>query len=252
MRTLVLGDIHGNDKALLQCLKRSKFNPSEDLLIQLGDVVDGYAHVKQCVNILLRILNLICIKGNHDDWFNKFLQTGLHPQNWHQGGIGTRDSYTSSEGVIFPDSHIDFFRRQIPYYIDDKNRCFVHGGFNRHEPIKGQSEHVLIWDRDLWASAMSFKEMTPIKEGSKYKFKMKDNFSEVFIGHTATLSYMEDIFPFTGEQQRITTPMKAANIWNLDTGCGWPSGKLTIMDVDTNEYWQSDLSGDLYPGEQTR
>jgi len=37
-------------------------------------------------------------------------------------------------------------------------------------------------------------------------------------------------------------------VWDLDTGAGW-SGKLTIMmDIDTKEYWQSELSKDLYGG----
>ena len=45
--------------------------------------------------------------------------------------------------------------------------------------------------------------------------------------------------------------MHAANIWNLDTGAGW-DGKLTMMDVNTGEYWQSDRITELYPNEQGR
>lgn len=37
------------------------------------------------------------------------------------------------------------------------------------------------------------------------------------------------------------------DMWALDTGAGW-SGKLTIMNIATEEYWQSDLSKDLYGG----
>jgi len=36
--------------------------------------------------------------------------------------------------------------------------------------------------------------------------------------------------------------MKAANIYNLDTGAGH-TGRLSIMDVDTKEFWQSDVVG---------
>jgi hypothetical protein len=32
----------------------------------------------------------------------------------------------------------------------------------------------------------------------------------------------------------------------MDTGAGW-TGKLTIMDVQTKEYWQSELVQLLYP-----
>ncbi len=42
-------------------------------------------------------------------------------------------------------------------------------------------------------------------------------------------------------------PIHACNIWNIDTGAGW-SGKLTIIDVDSKKYWQSDLTPDIYGG----
>ena len=40
-------------------------------------------------------------------------------------------------------------------------------------------------------------------------------------------------------------------IWDLDTGAGW-GGKLTIMDANTEEYWQSDSGDDLYGPNQGR
>ena len=33
-------------------------------------------------------------------------------------------------------------------------------------------------------------------------------------------------------------PIRFNNVYCLDTGGGW-DGKLTIMDIDTEEYWQS-------------
>ena len=42
MRTLCVGDIHGNFKALVQVLKRSKFDFKKDRLISLGDIYDGH------------------------------------------------------------------------------------------------------------------------------------------------------------------------------------------------------------------
>lgn len=244
-RTFVMGDIHGAHKALQQCLERSGFDPQKDTLIQLGDVCDGYSYVKECVDILLGIPNLIALRGNHDAWFLKWMQTGSHPDNWLQGGMGVVRSYKPEvtqawsgglRGTFtildIPESHRKFFMEQKLYYKDDQNRLFVHAGFNRHELVDNQPENVLCWDRDLWAAAMTFKE-------TKYKFKMAGGYKEVFIGHTATVIWSTD------------KPMQAANIWNVDTGAGW-NGKLTIMDVDTHEYWQSDLVSELYPGEKGR
>src|SRR6218665_1224627 len=253
-----MGDIHGAHKALVQCLERSGFNKEEDTLIQLGDVADGWSEVYQCVEELLTITNLIKIKGNHDDWFNDFLLWNSHPCDWQQGGDGTLKSYCNSLDKMYyarmsgyttslldtdiPVSHREFFNKQAKYNKDEMNRLFVHGGFNRHELLKDQThQHVFWWDRDLWNSALSFEGTKRGLFGREHniKFKCKEEISEIFIGHTTTMMWDTD------------KPMKAANIWNLDTGAGF-SGKLTIMDVDTKEYWQSDLVQELYPNESGR
>lgn len=61
-------------------------------------------------------------------------------------------------------------------------------------------------------------------------------YKEVFIGHTSTSRFDPDL-----------KPVNLSNVWNLDQGGGW-EGKLTCMDVDTKEFWQSDIVKDLYPG----
>ena len=239
MRKFVMGDIHGSYKALLQCLERSGFNKEEDELIQLGDICDGWSEVYECVEELLTIKNLIAIKGNHDDWFLKFIKTGMHGSQWTQGADATRDSY-GKRCMMIPESHERFFETQMNYYIDDQHRCFVHAGFNRHLSIEAQYiDHIYYWDRDLWYAALSFAATIRGNGESPKAIRTVDKFKEIFIGHTATTSWDKD------------TPMQAGNIWNLDTGAGF-KGKLTIMDVDTKEFWQSDPVQELYKNEKGR
>lgn len=268
-KIFVMADIHGMYKGMKQCLERSNFDYDNDTLIQLGDIVDGYPEVYECFEELSKIRNLILIKGNHDDWFNEYLQKGVHPTAWKQGALGTAKSYLrqiDKEDLIVkasgawgteydpgylvalnpedvPPMHQKLLREQRLYYIDDKNRLFIHGGFNRHDYIEKQYGYIFYWDRDLWQSALSFQSMikgepNPIPK-KKQKFKVKDNFDEIFIGHTTTLCWNTD------------KPMKAAMIWNLDTGGGF-KGKITIMNVDTHEYWQSDSATELYPNDTPR
>lgn len=258
-RTFCVGDIHGCYKALVQCLERCGFNYSNDILISLGDIVDGWHESYECVEELLKINNHINIRGNHDDWFLTWIETQMHPCGWNHGGFKTLKSYGTKclgnswenfkiyykmSGAIsnlspfdLPKSHIDFFKHQINYYIDDKNRLFVHGGFDRSFSIKDQTPYIYYWDRELWEEAMSYEATIRGNESNKKiknKFKTKDNFSEIFIGHSSTINWNKD------------TPMRAVNIWNLDTGAGY-KGKLTIMNVDTHEFWQSDPVQRLYP-----
>jgi serine/threonine protein phosphatase 1 len=42
-----------------------------------------------------------------------------------------------------------------------------------------------------------------------------------------------------------------ANVWNVDTGAAF-EGPLTIMDVKTKEFWQSEPLPNLYPTEKGR
>jgi serine/threonine protein phosphatase 1 len=51
-RTLVIGDIHGNYKGLLQCLERCQFDNENDTLISVGDVVDGHSQSFEVVEKL--------------------------------------------------------------------------------------------------------------------------------------------------------------------------------------------------------
>lgn len=246
----VMGDIHGAHKALKQCLERSNFDNDTDTLIQLGDVADGWSEVYECVDELLKIKNLISIRGNHDEWFNTWIKYGQHPTSWLQGGEGTLKSYCDNldkeyciidHGFMtnmiledLPIEHIEFFRKQNNYYKDDDNNLFVHGGFNRHFSLRDQyDDSIFYWDRDLWLQALSTR-------GTDVKLKIKEPLNEIFIGHTTTKTWKTD------------KPMHASNIWNLDTGCGFGDGKLTIMDVETKEYWQSDPANSLYPNEKGR
>lgn len=227
-RTFIMGDIHGMYDKLMACLQAVSFDYTNDTLIQLGDVVDRGPDSYLVVEELLKIKNLIAIRGNHDDcWMQGLLFYREDYQNqievfslYNQGARETLQSYTRRG--IDPNVHLQFFRNQLNYYIDKNNCCFVHGGFNRHLPIAEQREiSDLWWDRDLWLAARSYGQM----EDNVHRFKIKDGFDEIFIGHTPTIYFGS------------TEPLKAANITNLDTGCG-KGGLLTIINLETREIKQ--------------
>ena len=226
LRTLCLGDVHGNYKALLQCFERSGFNKTTETLIVLGDVCDGYPDVKQCIDEILTCKNLIYVIGNHDRWFYEWTKEPRELMWTSQGGQNTFNSYV-------PQSHIDLFRDGYAAHTDDKNRLFVHGGFDiKEENFEKQKLDTLMWDRHLLEVAHMNRKHYPDK---KY-----GGFEEIFLGHTST-----QIINGT------TAPIHACNVWALDTGAGY-RGKLTIMDVDTHEYWQSDPAKELYPHDHGR
>ena len=95
-RTLVIGDIHGGLRALVQVLERSSINPF-DILVFLGDYVDGWSESAQVVEFLIKLeknQKCIFIKGNHDVWAEKWLRYEEKDSVWlANGGQETINSY---------------------------------------------------------------------------------------------------------------------------------------------------------------
>jgi serine/threonine protein phosphatase 1 len=214
MKTFVIGDIHGAHKALLKCLKLSKFNKKQDRLICLGDVCDRGKKVKECIDELLSIPNCVYILGNHDAWSLEWAVNGKPPVGWlEQGGAYTEKSYKGG----MPKEHIQFLSKALLWFVD-KNRLFVHGGFDPDRPVAETPKEIFLWDRNLIKKAQQLQLNDP---GHKF-----GNYDEVYVGHTPTLNF--------GKKE----PQKFCNIWDLDTGAGW-GAKLTIMDIDTKQFWQA-------------
>jgi serine/threonine protein phosphatase 1 len=240
MRTLVIGDIHGGLIALQQIIKRAHVNTS-DTLIFLGDYVDGWSQSPQVLDFLIELSNVntcIFIRGNHDELALHWLQNNHDNPMWYQhGGESTVMAYATIPETTRK-KHIDFLLSLQNYYIDNQNRLFIHAGFTN---LKGVAiEHfprMLYWDRTLWEMALSLNEK--LEKDSVFYPKRFRLYTEIYIGHTPVTQINE------------TTPVNKANIWNIDTGAAF-KGPLTIMDVDSKEFWQSDPLNDLYPSEMGR
>jgi len=223
-KTYVIGDIHGACRALMQCFQRSGFNKKKDHLIVIGDVCDGYPEVNRCIDELLTLKHCDLVIGNHDMWALDWALRGEKPEIWtSQGGDRTIASYN---GGPMPKEHIDFLKNGH-LWVEFKDRLFVHGGFDPNLPLSKHKAETLVWDRELLDMA---RERHAIDDKCKI-----GHYKDIFVGHTTT------------ELFHTLDPVHLCNVWDIDTGAGW-SGKLTIMNVDTKEYWQSDLTPDLYDG----
>lgn len=239
-RTIAIGDIHGGLRALVQLLKEINITPN-DKLIFLGDYVDGWSDSANVVSHLIELSKqntCIFLRGNHDDLAHRWLKTGEINEQWLQhGGQSSIDAYRkfSSEEIA---AHIKFYEQMMNYYIDKENRLFIHAGFtNLHGPEQEYHNTGYYWDRTLWETAMSLDKNLP--RDHKYYPRRLTLFSEIFIGHTPVTRIEED------------KPVNLANIWNVDTGAAF-KGKLSAIDINSKEIWQSQPVFELYPEEEGR
>lgn len=238
-RTLVIGDIHGGFKALEQVLERASVT-TNDTLIFLGDYVDGWSQSFEVVNKLISLKsshNCVFLRGNHDELFYDWIANGKSNPNWLlHGGQATLDSY-KDRPYNFVQIHAHFLQNLENYYLDSKNRLFLHAGFTNVNGI--DQEHftkMFYWDRSLWETALASRNLDLNDEFYPQRLKI---YSEIYIGHTPLSKINRD------------KPFCASGVWNVDTGAAFTNA-LTIMDIETKEFWQSDALPTLYPNEKGR
>lgn len=239
-KTLVIGDIHGALKALQQLIGMLELRET-DRLIFLGDYVDGWPESAQVIDYLMELdTRYACtfIKGNHDAWCQDWLAGMPASDTWLQhGGRATVDSYKGMDDSRKRE-HLDFFNRLKNYYVDEDNRLFIHAGFaSMHGPAQEPYSSNYSWDRTLWEMARTIDPR--ISKESKLYPKRLLIYKEIFIGHTPTIYY------------DVAVPMQGSSVWNVDTGAAF-YGKLSAMDIDSKQYWQSDVVQQLYPNVKGR
>jgi serine/threonine protein phosphatase 1 len=192
------------------------------LLICLGDICDRWPEVDKVIEKLLGVQNLVLLLGNHDYWALEWFRTGKAPGLWlSQGGTQTMDAYP--DGV--PESHVELLSKALLYY-EFENRLFVHGGYPPGSDVREQKAEILLWDRTLVRKALEREEYGAGANLTPY--------DAVYVGHTPTINL------------GTTTPIRACEVIMMDTGAGWPGGVLTMMDLDSGVYYQSDPIDDLY------
>lgn len=239
-RVLVIGDIHGGFKALIQVLERAQVT-SDDMLIFLGDFVDGWSESARVIDYLIALNktnSCIFIRGNHDDLALGWLKHKRSNPTWlFHGGQATVNAYKKETAIVI-ERHIEFIESLEDYYLDAQNRLFLHAGFTNIRGIEHEYfDKMFFWDRSLWELALCLNPNLS-KEDILYPERLK-LYNEIYIGHTPTVRVGK------------TTPMNAVNVWNIDTGAAF-KGPLTILDVNSKEFWQSEPLNELYPTENGR
>ena len=240
MRTLVIGDIHGGHRALQQVIEKAAIT-KEDQLIFLGDYVDGWSQSPQVLDYLIELKtthNCICIRGNHDELLLEWLDKSKDNLLWYKhGGESTVLAYESVSSET-KKLHIEFLKSLDNYYLDTENRLFIHAGFTNMNGVEFEYfPKLFYWDRTLWEMALGLDKKIK-KDDLSYPQRLT-LYKEIYIGHTPV------------SRINKTTPVQMVNIWNVDTGAAF-KGPITIMDVDTKEFWQSEPLPNLYPNEKGR
>ena len=236
MRFFVMSDIHGNDKAYFEMLRKIDLKDSDQLYI-LGDVLDrGPAPITVLLDIMNRN-NVTMLAGNHEVMALECLEFLMKEVtektiadmnmemiekllNWQQNGaVSTTDEFHKCDKET--QKEIVRFLSDLDVYdgIEVSGRKFilVHAGLGNFEPEKELWEYEL--DELVW-------------ERADHNIKYFEDYY-VVSGHTPTMVIEENPKP--------GFIFQANNNILIDCGCSFPGGRLGCLCLnDMKEYYVED------------
>ena len=222
MRTFIIGDIHGCNRALDAILNKLQPDSTEDRLILLGDLFDrgdeSY-EVFETVKGLSRIYGerFILLRGNHEDYLLQEKLTFMQKLVWER--VGRKATVTSfkKHGERMEDAAPWLQKRCKLYYVGENFQC-AHAGVLA-EPIEVNDRNTLVHDHDLVTQNL-------------YKGRL------TVTGHIALRSatwFMGDKKTTVKPEQGVWQDLPEKGILCIDTGCG-KGGRLTGMVIDGGKY----------------
>ncbi|HBI47736.1 MAG TPA: serine/threonine protein phosphatase [Smithella sp.] len=211
-KIFAIGDIHGCLEKLKELMSRIDIDSQNDTLIFIGDYIDRGRFGREVVDYVIRLKgeykNTICLLGNHEYMFARYLECVDEDIYLGNGGINTLQSYgiflsddAEERKRKIPEKHRQFFESLLPYY-ETEDYIFVHAGFRTGLPLKEQTIDDLLWIR--------------------YKFiESEHDFDKIVVfGHTP-----------------LTNPLIDKNKIGIDTGAVY-GGKLTCVELPEVKIYQ--------------
>lgn len=209
-RTLVIGDIHGCDRALETLLPHLNLTAA-DTFVVLGDIVDRGLGTRQVIERLMDLqtrCKLVYIKGNHEETMLDALLGGQLRELWlMHGGLEAIASYGGEAEI--PEAHIRYMEDALDYW-ETETAIYIHANLEPGVELPRQDSDWLRW-RKLTG------DEKPHPSGRT-----------VYCGHTPQPTGMPLIQPG----------------WTcLDTYC-YGGQYLTCLDIDSKVLYQAKQTGE--------
>lgn len=219
-RHIFIGDIHGMADEFNELLDRLKYNPKEDRLILVGDLIDRGPKSVELIR-QVREMNLESTMGNHEA---KFL-------SWYRNKGTRNDVYTPQPYYNqLSDADINYIA-QMPLYIKLPDVLVVHAGIRANISIENQRKEDLLYLRfiNVEGKAMGLRKVQKVgKENAHVVFwsELGPFGTNIVCGHNVH-SY-KDIRIDDCDDHKV---------YSIDTG-GCFGGRLTALIWESKEVVQ--------------
>lgn len=220
MSKYVVSDLHGCYDDFIKMLKLINFNDSDELYI-LGDVIDRGTNSLKIIDYIVCKPNIILLKGNHEQMYIEWFETG-DSYNWFcNGGKETFDELLERP-IDFQYTLYKYFKKLPLIKVVDKF-ILVHAGltlprrcdmFELDELLDFQREKDNLWTRKYLRSNLKYKDYT------------------IICGHTPVISLITDI----RNSDDVKFVHRPGHIF-IDCGCTYKkyAGRLGCLRLDDME-----------------
>ncbi len=246
-RTIAVGDIHGDLRALETLMGRLPVLRPDETLVFLGDYVDRGPCSAQVVAFLREQLprltpaRIVLLRGNHEDAWLRVVREGW-PEFVMPAGNGCRECVRSFLGYSGQPTETDSMRAEfgalfsgsflprdvvewmgsLPFWYEDEHAIYLHAGIPLVDGRYPHPSEVVEAKALLWTRELAFYR--------DYRGK------RIVCGHTIT-----SCLP---QQLSVHTPDDATDLWEgphvtaIDTGAG-KDGFLTAVELPRLAVYES-------------
>ena len=153
-RVMAVGDVHGQYEKLKKLMRRIKFDPAQDILVFLGDLIDRGPESLQCFDYVMHLQkqhpeSVIYLMGNHEremlDYFDALAKAKdeldirllNRTSQWlTYGGDKTLPQLQKLGGKALQ-NRLDY-ARNLPLYYRAGDYYFCHAGVDPDVPLEQQ------------------------------------------------------------------------------------------------------------------
>jgi serine/threonine protein phosphatase 1 len=246
-RTFVIGDVHGDIRALRDLWGMLPPLDAKDTVVFLGDYVDrgpDSAGVVEFVRIEVPsrcAAHIVALRGNHEDAWLRAIDEGFAgftepPQNGalaclrsYAGGPAPRrgESPTAAEAELLPrgqfyPAEVVSWMRALPFWYEDEHAIYVHAG--------------VPWNGERWLHPREAEPATPLLWLRTRAFFTDYRGKTIVVGHTTTGMLPPELSNFTPEDP--TDLWAGPCVYALDTGAG-KGGFLTALELPALHVYES-------------
>lgn len=235
-RDFVIGDLHGHRATLDRLLARVEFDGERDRLFSTGDLIDRGPDNLECL-ALLREPWFYAVRGNHEVNLSSMLFVATlseprFPSELKATLLQNLAKGMGAQWVLDVDQHglqwqvLSSFKADIdalPHVLvveeDDRglgrfqvvHAELLSAGIRSDAALDALGEHLtMAQENTLYWSRKTFLAANRAGVSKKSRLAL----STTFCGHNATAE-----------------PLRWKNHWFIDTGCGFPAGRLTLVEV---------------------